>query len=206
MDATTLSSSTRRPPWRAAVGIGAAVGALLLGAGLAGCSSSSSPSTPATTGTTSTSSPTSSTSATGASGAALLKTATNSTLGTILVTSSGATVYRFDADSASPPTSHCTSSCAAIWPPVPAGSASPTAQGFAQSELGSITRSDGTKQLTVAGWPVYTYTGDTAPGQANGQHLNVNGGTWWAVTSSGARASASASAGAPSSSATTPKY
>jgi predicted lipoprotein with Yx(FWY)xxD motif len=129
---------------------------------------------------------------------------TNTTLGTILVTSSGATVYRFDADSASPPTSHCTSSCAAIWPPVPAGSASPIAQGFAQSELGSITRSDGTKQLTVAGWPVYTYTGDTAPGQANGQHLNVNGGTWWAVTSGGARASASA--GAPSSSATTAKY
>lgn len=58
----------------------------------------------------------------------------------------------------------------------------------------------GTKQLTVSGWPVYTYTGDTAAGQANGQRLNVNGGTWWAVTTSGALASASALPGGPSSS------
>ena len=201
MDATTPSSTTRRPSRRGRAGIAAAAGAVLLGAGLAGCSSSSSSTSPSTpTGTTSSPSP----SATGTAAAASIKTATNSTLGTILVNSAGDTVYRFDADSASPPTSHCTGSCAAIWPPVPAGSASPVAQGLAQSELGSITRSDGTKQLTVAGWPVYTYTGDTAPGQANGQHLNVNGGTWWAVTTSGARASASA--GAPSSSSTGAKY
>lgn len=193
MDATTLPPSTPRPSWRGKIGIRAAAGAVLLGAGLAGCSSSSNSGSPST--------PTSaSASAAATSAAAAIKTATSSTLGTILVTSSGATIYRFDADSASPPTSHCTGSCAAIWPPVPAGSASPVAQGFAQSEIGSITRSDGTKQLTVGGWPVYTYTGDTAAGQANGQHLNVNGGTWWAVTASGARASASA--GAPSSTAT----
>jgi predicted lipoprotein with Yx(FWY)xxD motif len=135
---------------------------------------------------------------TGASGATALKTASNAALGTILVTPTGATIYRFDADSTNPPTSHCTGSCASIWPPVPAP-ASLTAQGIPQSELGTITRSDGTKQLTVAGWPVYTYTGDAAAGQANGEHLNVNGGTWWAVTTTGARASASP--GAPSASA-----
>jgi predicted lipoprotein with Yx(FWY)xxD motif len=193
MDTTTLPSGTRRPPRRGKLGIVAAAGSVLLGAGAGLSACSNNPSSPATT-----TSPTVMT--TGASGAAALKTESTAALGTILVTPSGATVYRFDADSASPPTSHCTGSCSSVWPPVPAGAGSPQAQGFAQSELGSITRPDGTKQLTVSGWPVYTYTGDTAAGQTNGQHLNVNGGTWWAVTTSGARASASP--GAPSASAT----
>jgi len=127
-----------------------------------------------------------------------LKTATNSSLGTILVTSAGMTVYRFDADSASPPTSHCTGSCASVWPPVLVGSGSPTAQGFPQSELGSITRADGTKQVTVNGWPLYTYTGDSAPGQASGQKVNAFGGTWWAVTTNGDRATASPGASSSS--------
>ncbi|MBR7832530.1 hypothetical protein KDL01_04630 [Actinospica durhamensis] len=192
MNATMLSSGTPRPSRRGRVGIAAAAGAVALGAILTGCSSSS-PSTPST--------PTAiiTTSVTATSAGAALKTVSNSALGTILVDSNGATVYRFDADSASPPTSHCTGSCASVWPPVVAGSGALTAQGFAQSELGTITRSDGTKQVTVDGWPVYTYTGDSAAGQTNGQKLNANGGTWWAVTTTGARASASP--GAPSASA-----
>ena len=194
MNATMLSSGTPRPSRRSRVGISAAAGAVLLGAVLTGCSSSS-PSTASTPTTTSMSSP----AVTATSAAAALKTVSNATLGTILVDANGATVYRFDADSANPPTSHCTGSCASVWPPVVAGSGALTAQGFAQSELGTITRSDGTKQVTVDGWPVYTYTGDSAAGQTNGQKLNVNGGTWWAVTTTGARASASP--GAPSASA-----
>ncbi len=194
MDTSTLSPGTRRALRPGRLGISAAVGATLLGAGLAACSSSSSsPSTPTTAAPTTAMS--SSSVNPSASGAAL-KTASNATLGTILVDANGKTLYRFDADSANPPTSHCTGSCASVWPPVPAGSGL-TAQGFAQSELGTITRSDGTKQVTVDGWPVYTYTGDSAAGQANGQKLNVNGGTWWAVTTTGARASASP--GAPTS-------
>ena len=193
--ATTLSPSSNRPSWRGRAGVIAAAGAVALGAGLAGCSSSSSPSTPSTPAAPTSASP----SAPGASGAATLKTASNASLGTILVNSAGMTVYRFDADSTSPPTSHCTGACAAVWPPVPAGSASAVAQGFPQSELGTLTRSDGTKQVTVGGSPVYTYTGDTAAGQANGEHLNLNGGVWWAVTTGGARATPTP--GAPSSSA-----
>jgi predicted lipoprotein with Yx(FWY)xxD motif len=185
MNATNLSSATYRRFPHSKSGIRAAVGGVLLSAGLAACGSSSS--TPTTTSSHSGSG----TSSTGTSGAATVTTVTNSTLGTILVNSAGATVYRFDADSASPPTSHCTGSCAAAWPPVPAGSASPTAQGFPQSELGSIKRADGTTQVTVNGWPLYTFTGDKAPGQANGQHVTAFGATWWAVTTSGARASAS---------------
>ena len=195
MDATSLPPCSNRTSRRRRAGVAAAVGAVVLGAGLAGCSSSSSPSTPSTPAAPTSASP----SAPAASSATTIKTASNPSLGTILVDSAGMTVYRFDADSVSPPTSHCTGGCAAVWPPVPAGAASSVAQGFSQSELGTLTRPDGSKQVTVGGWPVYTYTGDTAAGQANGEHLTLNGGVWWAVTTGGARATPTP--GAPSSSA-----
>lgn len=130
-----------------------------------------------------------STSSAAAGTTSVIKTADNAKLGRILVDSAGDTVYRFDADSAKPPTSNCEGSCAAVWPPVLAGSSAVTAQGFPQSDLGTITRSDGTKQVTMDGWPLYTYAGDSAAGQANGQGVNQGGGLWWAVTTSGARAS-----------------
>jgi predicted lipoprotein with Yx(FWY)xxD motif len=57
--------------------------------------------------------------------------------------------------------------------------------------LGRITRPDGTTQATYDGHPLYTYAGDTAPGQAKGNGLNVSGGVWHEVTVSGAAQSAS---------------
>jgi predicted lipoprotein with Yx(FWY)xxD motif len=163
------------------------VGMLGLAATLAACSSSSpggGSSSPASAGSGATS---------------VIKTTSNAKLGTILVDSSGDTVYRFDADSANPPTSNCEGSCAALWPPVLAGSGTVTAQGFPQSDLGTITRPDGTKQVTMNGWPLYTYAGDTAAGQTNGQGINGSGGLWWAVTGSGARASNSGAGSSTSS-------
>ena len=44
--------------------------------------------------------------------------------------------------------------------------------------IGTITRTDGSRQLTYNGHPLYTYIGDTAPGQARGNNLNLNGGLW----------------------------
>jgi predicted lipoprotein with Yx(FWY)xxD motif len=64
--------------------------------------------------------------------------------------------------------------------------------------LGVITRSDGTKQATWNGHPLYTYIGDTSPGQAKGNGLNLSGGVWHEVTASGA--AAPAGSGSPSSS------
>ena len=79
-------------------------------------------------------------------------------------------------------------SCAQIWPPVK-GSA--TAGSGVTGKLGTITRSDGSIQATYDGHPLYTYTADTAPGQANGNGINASGGVWHEVTASGAAAAAS---------------
>jgi predicted lipoprotein with Yx(FWY)xxD motif len=86
-------------------------------------------------------------------------------------------------------TSNCSGSCATFWPPVKGPSApGPGITG----KLGTITRSDGTAQATYNGHPLYTYVGDTAPGQAKGNGLNLSGGVWHEVTVSVAAAAASA--------------
>jgi hypothetical protein len=53
--------------------------------------------------------------------------------------------------------------------------------------LGTITRPGGATQATYDGHPLYTYAGDTAPGQAKGNGLNASGGLWWEMTVSGAK-------------------
>lgn len=105
-------------------------------------------------------------------------------LGTILVDPKGNTIYTFAADK--PGVSNCTGSCASIWPPVPAGSASPTAPAGISATLGSLKRSDGTLQLTVNGLPVYTYLSDHGSGSTAGQGINSSGGLWWVVNPAGA--------------------
>ena len=53
-----------------------------------------------------------------------------------------------------------------------------TASSGLPGRIGAITRADGSRQLTYDGHPLYTYIGDSAPGQANGNNLNLNGGLW----------------------------
>lgn len=93
--------------------------------------------------------------------------------------SNGHTLYTFGADTSG--VSNCTSAsgCTAAWPPytAPAGtSASTLGAGFSL-----ITRSDGSLQYAYQGWALYTYAGDSASGQANGQGLTQFGGTWAAA-------------------------
>jgi predicted lipoprotein with Yx(FWY)xxD motif len=114
-------------------------------------------------------------------------------LGPIVTNGQGRTLYRFDADSTNPPASHCTGQCATAWPPVLGDPASVSLAGVDKSLVGTVTRADGSKQLTLAGSPLYTYAGDQATGQTNGQGVE---GTWWAITPQGAKA-ASAGGAAP---------
>jgi hypothetical protein len=73
----------------------------------------------------------------------------------------------------------------------------PAVMGVSSSQLGEVTRSDGSKQLTLAGSPLYTYSGDSAAGTATGEGF---GGTWWAVSPAGARVKAGGGSGSTSTS------
>jgi predicted lipoprotein with Yx(FWY)xxD motif len=98
----------------------------------------------------------------------------------VLANAEGFTLYWFAPDTAT--RSNCNGSCAAYWPPVKGPA---TAGPGVTGRLGTIKRSDGTTQATYNGHPLYTYIGDTAPGQAHGNGLNLNGGLWHEVTVSG---------------------
>ena len=153
----------------------AAAGMAALAVSAAACSSSSSSGTAASGTASSASTP-----AAGAGGSgAALKTATINGV-TVVTNAQGFTLYSFAPDTAT--TSKCTGSCAQIWPPVDAPA---TAGPGVTGQLGTIARPDGSKQATYNGHPLYTYTADTAAGQANGNGLNVSGGVWHEVTASG---------------------
>jgi predicted lipoprotein with Yx(FWY)xxD motif len=109
-------------------------------------------------------------------------------LGTVVVDGQGYTLYRYDKDSPKPPASTCADDCAQKWPPVLATPGSPlTVEGVAQEAVGTVNRPDGSIQLTLGGWPVYRFAGDTKPGATTGQGV---GGTWAAVTPDGKKAGA----------------
>lgn len=128
--------------------------------------------------------------ATQSASAGELSVATNQELGEVLTDSSGLTLYRFDKDTAEPPKSSCDGECAKKWPPVPADDATAGA-GVDEALLGSVTRSDGTKQLTIDGWPAYRFAKDTSAGDVNGQGV---GGTWYALAPDGKKAQGGAGA------------
>ncbi|MEU1274529.1 SCO0930 family lipoprotein [Streptomyces sp. NPDC005799] len=108
----------------------------------------------------------------------------NAELGKVLTDSAGLTLYRFDEDTAEPPKSNCEGDCAKAWPPVSADDASAGA-GVDKSLLGEVTRPDGTKQLTIAGWPAYRYAKDAKAGDIAGQGV---GGKWFALAPTGKKA------------------
>ena len=122
----------------------------------------------------------------GASSPAPVATATGTVLKTttiggttVLTNAKGFTLYSFAPDT--PTASKCYGSCAVYWPPVTGtAAASPGVPG----RIGTIKRTDGSEQLTYNGHPLYTYVADTAPGQARGNNINLNGGVWHEVPAS----------------------
>jgi len=105
-------------------------------------------------------------------------------LGEVVTDGKGWTLYRFDEDSADPPTSACDGDCATAWPPVPADDVAATT-GIDPELLGSVERSDGSTQLTLGGRPVYRYAKDAEPGDTKGHGI---GGTWHALAADGGKA------------------
>jgi predicted lipoprotein with Yx(FWY)xxD motif len=91
---------------------------------------------------------------------------------TVLTNSKGLTLYSFAPDT--PTKSACYGSCASYWPPV----ASAKLASGVPGTLTTIKRTDGTTQAVYNGHPLYTYIADSAPGQANGNNINLNGGLW----------------------------
>ncbi|MEU7099809.1 SCO0930 family lipoprotein [Streptomyces longwoodensis] len=120
-----------------------------------------------------------------------LSVSANAELGKILTDGNGKTLYRFDQDTAEPPKSNCAGDCATAWPPVPADGVT-ASDGIDKSLLGEVTRADGTKQLTVGGWPAYYYAKDTTAGDTSGQGV---GNKWFALAPDGKKAKVSALAG-----------
>ncbi len=98
----------------------------------------------------------------------------------VLANAKGFTLYWFAPDTATK--SVCNGSCAVYWPPVKGPA---TGGPGIPGKLGTIKRADGSTQATYDGHPLYTYVGDSAAGQARGNNLNLNGGLWHEVTTSG---------------------
>ena len=112
---------------------------------------------------------------------------------TVLTNAKGFTLYWFAPDTAT--ASKCNGSCASFWPPLKGPA---TAGTGVTGMLATITRADGSIQATYNRHPRYTYVSDTAPGQAKGNGLNISGGVWHEVTTSGAAAPAPAKSSASS--------
>ncbi len=125
-----------------------------------------------------------------------VNTGTASGVGTVLVGKTGLTLYELDTEAGGQ--IMCTGACRSAWPPLllPAGVASATPGPGVTGTLGTIMRPDGGRQVTYDGRPLYLYSGDQSPGQANGQGIQ---GVWFAMTPSGP-------SGTPSPSPTPPPY
>jgi predicted lipoprotein with Yx(FWY)xxD motif len=120
------------------------------------------------------------------SGAAVLTVASAPKVGAILVDSKGFAVYDFHKDKGT--TSSCYGACAKVWPPVLTEGAPQVGEGASASKLGTTKRKDGTTQVTYSGHPVYTYTADEKPGEANGNDFSSFGAEWYALRGSGEEA------------------
>ena len=104
-------------------------------------------------------------------------------LGSVIVDSRGRTLYLFEKDKRGH--SACSGTCATYWPPLVTSTKPLAKAGLKQSLLGTIRRSDGRKQVTFAGHPLYLFFGDSKRGDTNGEGLHDFGAGWYALSPSG---------------------
>ncbi|MEV6494037.1 hypothetical protein AB0M20_36240 [Actinoplanes sp. NPDC051633] len=106
-------------------------------------------------------------------------------MGKVVVDQEGWVLYRFDGDKVKPKVeSTCVGDCAVVWPPALTEDGKPEIEGVDPEDVGTVTRADGSKQLTIGDWPVYRYLGDKKPGQWKGQNV---GKKWFVIEPTGAK-------------------
>ena len=148
---------------------------------MAGCGSSKGTTNQAASAAgTPTTAATATTGAAGSSGASTVAVG-HTSLGSALVDSSGRTLYLFTKDT--PGTSACIGGCASNWPALTTTGAPAVGSGLDASKVGTITRTDGSKQVTYAGHPLYRFAADGSAGDVKGEGV---GGIWFVVGSDGA--------------------
>jgi predicted lipoprotein with Yx(FWY)xxD motif len=167
-----------RTPAAVRLGAGLAVvpGAALLTAACSSSGSSSSSAAAASAGGTA--SP-----AAAAAGSGLVITTKSGSAGAFLTDGSGRAVYLWAKDGKD--SSACSGACAGAWPPVTTTGAVTASGGVNKADLSTITRSGGTKQVVYDGHPLYYFSGDSGPGQVNGQGSDGFGAKWWLVDPAG---------------------
>jgi predicted lipoprotein with Yx(FWY)xxD motif len=114
-------------------------------------------------------------------------------VGNVLVDARGRTLYLFAKDKRG--RSACNGACATYWPPLVTAAKARAAKGVRASLLALTKRTDGKRQVTYAGHPLYTFSLDRRAGQTSGQGLTDFGGSWNAVAASGRAVKSAASSG-----------
>jgi len=109
-------------------------------------------------------------------------------VGKVLVNAEGMTLYYFQKDQKGSGKSKCEGACAEAWPPLTAAGGGEAMGGVKSSLLGTIKRSDGSTQITYAGWPLYTFVEDRKPGEDNGTDSKAFGASWYPLHSNGEKA------------------
>jgi predicted lipoprotein with Yx(FWY)xxD motif len=106
-------------------------------------------------------------------------------MGEVIEDQNGFVLYRFDSDTNKPKSkSACEGDCAKVWHPALTENGKPKLKGVSSDVVGTVTRADGSKQLTVKGWPLYRYVGDLKAGTWKGQNV---GGKWFVIKPDGAK-------------------
>ena len=118
-------------------------------------------------------------------------------LGTVLVNQKGQTLYMLTSEKGDKITCTASSGCLHAWPETDlpgSATAAKAGSGVKASLLGTVKGATGQMEVTYNGWPLYTFIGDSAAGQAKGQGLTNFGGTWYVLNTAGSPVTAKASA------------
>lgn len=109
----------------------------------------------------------------------------HTSVGRLLETGGGLTVYMFTADSRNHDRCVSTKGCAGVWPPLTVSGRPVAGTGVNRALLGTITLPNGRHQVTYAGHPLYRYSGDSSPGDTSYIGISSFHGTWYGVNAAG---------------------